>query len=135
MSNAAKKAQPPLELGRHNEPEAMKTYPTEAGCQPVRIQRIRHIPGWRKPPNTICVTRPGRWGNPFKKGEPRPDGGGVIADNAEAVLLFERHPAAGAIRAAAGELRGRNLACWCKVGSPCHGDVLLRLANAKGGSQ
>lgn len=28
------------------------------------------------------------------------------------------------------ELRGKNLACWCKLGAPCHGDVLLELANA-----
>ncbi len=26
-------------------------------------------------------------------------------------------------------LRGRNLACWCKIGAPCHADVLLELAN------
>lgn len=28
-------------------------------------------------------------------------------------------------------LRGRNLACWCGPGSPCHADVLLELANSK----
>jgi hypothetical protein len=27
------------------------------------------------------------------------------------------------------ELRGRNLACFCKHGKPCHADVLLELAN------
>jgi hypothetical protein len=27
------------------------------------------------------------------------------------------------------ELRGKNLACWCPIGSPCHADVLLELAN------
>ncbi len=26
-------------------------------------------------------------------------------------------------------LRGKDLACWCKEGEPCHADVLLRLAN------
>ena len=26
-------------------------------------------------------------------------------------------------------LRGRNLACWCPLGQPCHADVLLELAN------
>lgn len=30
------------------------------------------------------------------------------------------------------ELRGKNLACWCKPGEPCHADVLLELANAEG---
>jgi len=28
------------------------------------------------------------------------------------------------------ELRGRDLACWCKPGAPCHADVLLEIANA-----
>lgn len=27
------------------------------------------------------------------------------------------------------ELRGKNLACWCKAGDPCHADVLLEIAN------
>jgi hypothetical protein len=32
------------------------------------------------------------------------------------------------IRAALPSLRGKNLACWCKPGQPCHADVLLKLA-------
>ena len=31
-------------------------------------------------------------------------------------------------------LRGKNLACWCRPGTPCHADVLLELANAEGGA-
>jgi hypothetical protein len=31
-------------------------------------------------------------------------------------------------------LRGKNVACWCKPGAPCHADVLLELANAAGGA-
>jgi hypothetical protein len=27
------------------------------------------------------------------------------------------------------ELRGKDLACWCKVDQPCHGDILIKLAN------
>ncbi|WP_428143620.1 DUF4326 domain-containing protein [Bradyrhizobium sp.] len=27
------------------------------------------------------------------------------------------------------ELRGKNLMCWCKIGTPCHADILLALAN------
>ena len=27
------------------------------------------------------------------------------------------------------ELKGKNLSCWCKIGEPCHGDVLLEIAN------
>jgi hypothetical protein len=29
-------------------------------------------------------------------------------------------------------LRGKNLACWCGPRYPCHGDVLLKIANAPG---
>lgn len=35
-------------------------------------------------------------------------------------------PSLADIRAA---LRGRNLACWCPLDRPCHGDTLLYLAN------
>ena len=27
------------------------------------------------------------------------------------------------------QLRGKNLACWCKPGACCHADVLLEIAN------
>ena len=27
-------------------------------------------------------------------------------------------------------IRGKNIACWCKPRDPCHGDVLLEIANA-----
>jgi len=37
-------------------------------------------------------------------------------------------PTIDAIRA---ELRGKNLACFCKLDEPCHADVLLDLANAE----
>ena len=39
----------------------------------------------------------------------------------------------GDIRARIGELRGKNLACWCAIShdpyTPCHADVLLSVAN------
>jgi hypothetical protein len=28
------------------------------------------------------------------------------------------------------ELRGHDLACWCRIGDPCHADVWLEVANA-----
>lgn len=31
------------------------------------------------------------------------------------------------------ELAGRDLACWCKPGDPCHADVLLEIANTPEG--
>ena len=27
-------------------------------------------------------------------------------------------------------LRNKNLACWCRLGEPCHADVLLDLSNS-----
>lgn len=33
--------------------------------KPIRIQR-RRTAGYKLPPNCISVTRPGKWGNPFK---------------------------------------------------------------------
>jgi hypothetical protein len=42
-------------------------------------------------------------------------------------------PLAAAVRPIAPDLaplRGKNLACWCKPGAPCHADALLRLVNA-----
>jgi hypothetical protein len=50
-----------------------------------------------------------------------------------AVALFQRwmsHPdQADLVEAAREELRGRNLACWCAQGTPCHADVLIVIAN------
>ena len=36
--------------------------------EPMRIQR-RRTKGWRLPPNSVCVTRPHRWSNPWKIGD------------------------------------------------------------------
>ncbi|MFS2049758.1 DUF4326 domain-containing protein [Variovorax sp. Varisp41] len=115
---------------------------------PERIQLSR-AKGWRMPENTVSVARPGRWGNPFYVSRWR--------DVATCVALFRDtvrglwDPATSAHlpQAWSGydehqrwlarigghplecihELRGKNLACWCKLGTPCHADVLLELAN------
>jgi hypothetical protein len=49
------------------------------GEQPMRIQ-LRRTRGWRMPENTVKVTRPSLYGNPF-----------VHADPAEAVAAFRQH--------------------------------------------
>ncbi len=87
------------------------------------------------------VTRPGRWGNPFTIEETAAKYSlDTEAAQARAVDLCGRWlrgtldpalspgapPDRAAIRA---ELRGHNLACWCRPGTPCHADVLLELAN------
>ena len=44
-------------------------------------------------------------------------------------MLASDGETAEALRARLPELRGKNLACWCREGSPCHVDTLLTLAN------
>ncbi|HSR28229.1 MAG TPA: DUF4326 domain-containing protein [Actinomycetes bacterium] len=48
-------------------------------------------------------------------------------DRKEAIALFERDLDKDAARA---ELRGKPVGCWCQLDEPCHGDVLLRVANS-----
>jgi hypothetical protein len=93
-----------------------------------RIQ-LRRTKGWRMPPNTVKVDRTSRWGNPYRAGGQafRHNGFGKVKDAAEAVALFRRRVAPHLSDIA--QLRGKNLACWCRIGEPCHADVLLELAN------
>lgn len=89
------------------------------------------------PPNTAKIDRSTRWGNPYKVGSIAVHPitrRGIWVENAQvAVELFAAHlgtaSAAKLIAAAQSELGGKNLACWCKAGEVCHGDVLLRLVN------
>lgn len=78
----------------------------------------------------VVVARPSRWGNPMVVGERDPLGRRVM-DAALAVDRYRRYIAHdGKISAMiARDLRGRNLACWCAPGQPCHADVLLEFAN------
>jgi Domain of unknown function (DUF4326) len=100
----------------------------------VQLSRRR---GWRMPINTVKIDRSTKWGNPFRLGHsaihPR-SGKTVTVDSKDAAIsLFELHlrtkEGAGVVAAAQIELRGKNLACWCKEGHHCHGDVLLAVAN------
>ncbi len=103
-------------------------------ASPQRVQ-LRRTKGWRMPPNTASVARPTKWGNPFVIGEwnTRPNGikpvQVVAEDAADAVRLYRRFLSQRLRIEARLELRGKNLACWCKPGDPCHADVLLKLAN------
>ena len=92
--------------------------------KPKRIKRSR---GKKFPPNTKAVDRGSRWGNPFHVTETRPA--------AEAVKMFEDALVNGelpvSVEDVRGNLKGFNLACYCQVGDPCHGDVLLEIANER----
>lgn len=98
---------------------------------PERIQLSR-AKGWQMPANTVAVARPSKWGNPFKITEERGPREAVMAyriwlgvDGCDAGVPARK----AAILEALSDLRGKNLACWCKLGTPCHADVLLELAN------
>lgn len=96
--------------------------------RPKRIQRKR-TKGWRMPPNTVSVTRPGPFGNPFVVGQLSEYGD--VPDAETAVAFYRSWIDKGLQRIRiVQELRGKNLACFCPIGSPCHADVLLEIANA-----
>ena len=107
---------------------------------PQRIQ-LRRSKGWKMPANTVKVDRTTKWGNPFLVTPGLTRG--------QSIALYEKmiagKPATGgglsldrqselreAILAEIGELSGKNLACWCSLDGPCHGDMLLKLANPEG---
>lgn len=70
------------------------------------------------PENTVYVGRGSKWGNPLKVEHE--------SQRAEAVAWFEVHVAP---KLNVSELRGKDLACWCRLDQECHADILLRLAN------
>jgi hypothetical protein len=97
------------------------------------------------PLNTVSVTRPGKHGNPYFPG----CGigfGGFDAENrpvhwpletkADMVRHFREHMRVMQIHeperfeALVRPLIGQNVACFCGLDEPCHGDVWLELANS-----
>ena len=106
---------------------------------PRRIQLSRKK-GWRMPPNTVNVARPGEWGNPIRVGGCArvevctPSSTAMLEATITPAIAVEffREYIAGALRTnpdLLAPLRGKSLACWCKPDAPCHADVLLEVAN------
>jgi len=91
---------------------------------PTRIQLSRKK-GWRLPPDTVVVSRPSKWGNPFVVQNATSRADAVAAFRARWLAALEAAPGIDNFAA----LRGKNLACWCPLDQPCHADVLLELAN------
>jgi len=108
-------------------------------CAPVRVQLSRKR-GWRKPENTVVVSRPSIFGNPFWKGYGcRMSAAWSYQVAVEIELLVLRlglpgiDPYFRRIAERLPELRGKNLACWCPKELPdcyCHAGTLINLANA-----
>ena len=112
--------------------------------KPVRIQRKR-TKGWRMPPNTVSVTRPGRWGNPWRVGliacscrsagecthnSFRCETPQQAADTFRTWAVDAIANGNGRMRRDLEQLRGKDLACYCSLDQPCHADVLLEIANS-----
>lgn len=112
-----------------------------ADVKPVRLQLSRKkgfsLEALSRATNgleAVNVTRPHSvFRNRWKIGEHSNALGRPVETIAETVELFrtksgwatESHMRAYVVE----RLRGRNLACWCKPGEPCHADVLLEIAN------
>lgn len=79
----------------------------------------------------VNVARPSKWGNPWTVRGVRNAG---WDDPAGWCVAFYREWIGGdapdQLKKSLAELRGKNLACFCKSGDPCHADVLLQLAKA-----
>ncbi len=98
---------------------------------PRRIQQQR---GKKLAPGAVSVARPTRFGNPYKV---RPHGPYTLD---EALARYERDLLADGLVSKPGrppttmaevrrKLAGKDLACYCPAGQPCHGDLLLTIAN------
>lgn len=119
---------------------------------PERVQ-LRRTKGWRMPPNTVSVARPGLFGNPFVHPDPAQaveayrmhcSGGMQTFHLTPGGLQFAKRMHRNCLHHAWPEwlrkdglpaIRGKNLACWCPLTQPCHADVLLELANAPDGDR
>lgn len=113
---------------------------------PGRIQ-MRRTAGWRKPAGAIYCGRPSLFGNPFPVSvhgrekavelHRRWLEGSMSAEEMKELSAADRLPDAISlvdlrrmVLDRLQELRGQDLACWCRLDQPCHAEVLLELANA-----
>lgn len=96
----------------------------------IRIQR-RRVKGWKAPESTYHVTRPSKYGNLFKVGETTIVNGECVAPETseQAVEAFKRYQLPYMDLQALYDYQ--YIACWCPVGSPCHGDAIVEAIRAK----
>lgn len=73
------------------------------------------------PLGAISIARPSKFSNPFK-----------VKDygREEAIRLFEEYLVSNrfnySISQMREELKGKDIACWCKLDEECHGDIILK---------
>lgn len=104
---------------------------------PVRHQRSRAA-GSRLPAGTVVVSRPGRWGNPFRVGlhgtqEQVVQMHADLVERGTIVLGDPWHEKQQRLHlehflANLHSLVGKDVACFCRLSDPCHGDTLMRAA-------
>jgi hypothetical protein len=110
----------------------------------ARIQRKRTA-GWRMPAGAVYVGRPTIWGNPFTVADAIKEGYARDVDEAPGwcVMAYAAWlegmkwwpvdvEEADDVLARLPELAGKDLACWCPTGRPCHANVLLLHAEVAG---
>lgn len=112
---------------------------------PVRIQ-LRRVKGWKLPAGAVVVSRTSVYGNPWTLAEAseffKPEFAAAVVtgeyrnwllrgDDPECLAKFplyrELHPKWKKLMARLPDLVGKDVACFCPLGSACHGDVLLEL--------
>lgn len=100
----------------------------EAGRRESAVRAFRWWVAEPEAPFPVKGTTPGRGDIEYSNGATR-----HIADMPAAmgVLMLSRLGTIGVPKPPdLAPLRGRDLACFCPIGLPCHADVLLELANA-----
>ena len=92
-----------------------------------RRYQLRRTKGWRLPPNTVSVARPGRYGNPHRMRD------GPRRERHRVVEAYREDLETGRLPYTEDELSdelcGVNVACYCSEDEECHGDVVLEVAN------
>lgn len=103
---------------------------------PERIQMSRQRPWRAEHLDAVIVDRSTIWGNPFLMTNVGRSFPSLTTEQCAQFVVNQfrfdpkpGYPSDEDIRAA---LRGRDLACWCPLDSPCHADVLLEIANQSG---
>ena len=94
---------------------------------PTRIQRHR-TKGWRAPADTISVTRPGLFGNPFSSAASF-----RLWLQGKAYRDIEPERRENILKALPELATHAHIMCWCRTDQPvgmCHGDVLIEIMEA-----
>jgi len=88
-----------------------------------RVVLMQYVVHHKRKPFDVCIMRPSKWGNPFVIGK---DGSRLVVIEKYRKWLLSQPKL---VEQAKVELRGKVLGCACYP-KPCHGDVLVEIANS-----